>query len=148
MRVVPLRLHPGDDLRLALEAWIGQQGERAGCVISGIGSLSVARLRLAGRQEASTLSGDLEILSLAGTLSPDGAHLHIALADDSGAVAGGHLCAGSRVRTTAELVLGLLPGWVFQRAPDPATGCAELQITPPPPEGSDQAGGNAGGAGS
>ena len=116
MRVVPLRLQPGDDLRLALEAWMGQQGEQAGCVISAVGSLSVARLRLAGRQEASTLSGDLEILSMAGTLSRDGTHLHIALADDSGAVTGGHLCAGSRVRTTAELVLGLLPSWVFRRA--------------------------------
>jgi predicted DNA-binding protein with PD1-like motif len=148
MRVVPLRLHPGDDLRLALEAWMDQQSEQAGCVISGIGSLSVARLRLAGRQEASTLSGDLEILSLAGTLSRDGAHLHIALADDTGAVTGGHLCAGSRVRTTAELVVGLLPGWVFQRAADPATGYAELQITAPPPEGDDQVGGNAGGSSS
>lgn len=102
MRVVPLRLHPGDDLRLALEA--------------------------------STLSGDLEILSLAGTLSPDGAHLHIALANDTGVVTGGHLCAGSLVRTTAEQMLGLLPGWVFQRAADHATGCAELQITPPRPQ--------------
>jgi hypothetical protein len=25
MKVVPLRLQPGDDLRLALEAWMGQQ---------------------------------------------------------------------------------------------------------------------------
>jgi len=25
MKVVPLRLKPGDDLRLALEAWMGEQ---------------------------------------------------------------------------------------------------------------------------
>ncbi len=58
--------------------------------------------------------GELEILSLAGTLSPDGVHLHMAVADSSGTVIGGHLCAGSLVRTTAELVLGLLPEWQFQ----------------------------------
>jgi hypothetical protein len=48
MKGVPLRLQPGEDLRLALEAWKGAQQEQAGCLISGIGSLSVARLRLAG----------------------------------------------------------------------------------------------------
>jgi predicted DNA-binding protein with PD1-like motif len=128
MKVVPLRLRPGDDLRLALEAWMGQQEETAGCMISGIGSLSVAQLRLAGQQKSSTLTGDLEILSLSGTLSADGAHLHIAIANSSGAVIGGHLCAGSLVRTTAELVVALLPEWEFRRLLDPATGFAELTI--------------------
>ena len=130
MRVVPLRLSPGDDLRVALETWMAQQQEQAGCVISGIGSLSVAQLRLAGQPESTTISGDLEILSLAGTLAPDGVHLHVAVADSTGTVIGGHLCAGSLVRTTAELVVGLLPEWRFCRQLDPATGYAELQIHP------------------
>jgi hypothetical protein len=130
MRVVPLRLRPGDDLRPVLEVWLGRQKEAAGCVLSGIGSLSVARLRLAGRPVSTTLTGELELLSLTGTLSADGAHLHIAVADSRGAVIGGHLCAGSLVRTTAELVVGLLPDWQFSREPDAATGCAELQIRP------------------
>ena len=130
MKVVPLRLQPGDDLRRALEAWINQQQEQAGCLISGVGSLSLAQLRFAGAAEATTISGDLEILSLAGTLSADGAHLHITIADSTGSVIGGHLCHGSLVRTTAELVLGLLPQWRFRRVLDPATGCAELRISP------------------
>jgi hypothetical protein len=29
MKVVPLRLQHGDDLRLALEAWMGEQQEQA-----------------------------------------------------------------------------------------------------------------------
>ena len=49
------------------------------------------------------------VARLRGTFSPDGAHLHIAIADSSGAVIGGHLCPGSLVRTTAELVVGLQP---------------------------------------
>ena len=124
MKVVLLRLQPGDDLRLALEAWMGAQQEQAGCVISAVGSLSLAQLRLAGATQATAIRGELEIVSLSGTLSPDGVHLHIAIAGSSGTVIGGHLCAGSLVRTTAELVIGLLPEWQFWRELDPATGYA------------------------
>ena len=130
MKVVPLRLAPGDDLRQTLETWMGEQQEQAGCVISAVGSLSVAQLRFAGAAEDTTIHCELEILSLAGTLSPDGAHLHIAVADSRGAVIGGHLCTGSLVRTTAELVVGLLPEWHFWRELDPATGYPELRISP------------------
>ena len=132
MKVVPLRLQPGDDLRQALESWMGEQEEQAGCVISAIGSLSVAELRFAGAAAATTIRGDLEILSLSGTLSADGAHLHIAVADSKGAVIGGHLCPGSLVRTTAELVIGLLQEWQFRLERDPATGYAELAIKAQP----------------
>lgn len=132
MKVVPLRLTPGDDLRHALEDWMGEQVEQAACVISAVGSLSVARVRFAGAAEATVIRGDLEILCLAGTLSPDGAHLHIACADSRGAVIGGHLCAGSLVRTTAELVVGLLQEWQFSRGLDAATGYAELRIKAQP----------------
>ena len=52
MKVVPLRLQPGVDLRWALEDWMERQAEQAGCVISAVGSLSVAQLRLAGAAEA------------------------------------------------------------------------------------------------
>jgi hypothetical protein len=60
-----------------------------------VGCLSVAQLRFAGAAQAITIHGELEILSLAGTLSPDGAHLHIAIAGSSGVVIGGHLGPGS-----------------------------------------------------
>jgi len=134
MNVVPLRLQPGADLRCALVAWMAEQQEQAGCVISAVGSLSVAQFRLAGASEATVIHGELEILSLSGTLAPDGVHLHIAVADSRGAVIGGHLCVGSLVRTTAELVIGLLPQWRFNRKLDPATGYAELQISPQAPD--------------
>jgi predicted DNA-binding protein with PD1-like motif len=133
MKVVPLRLQPGHDLHHALEGWMAEQQEQAGCLISAVGSLSLAQLRLAGASEVTAIHGELEILSLSGTLSPDGAHLHIAIADSKGAVIGGHLCAGSLVRTTAELVIVLLPDWQFRRELDAATGYAELQISPQAP---------------
>ena len=132
MKVVPLRLQPGADLRGALDAWMGEQEAQAGCLISAVGSLSVVQLRLAGASEATLIRGDLELLSLSGTLSRDGAHLHIAVASSTGSVIGGHLCPGSLVRTTAELVIGLLPEWRFRRELDPATGYAELEIKAQP----------------
>jgi hypothetical protein len=57
---------------------MGAQQEQAGCLISAVGSLSLAQLRLAGATQATSIHGELEIVSLSGTLSPDGAHLHIA----------------------------------------------------------------------
>lgn len=133
MRAVPLRLHPGDDLRAVLGEALARHGVAAGFVLQGIGSLSVAQLRYAGQPESSTVGGDLEILSLAGSLAPQGAHLHMAVADAQGRVLGGHVCAGCIVRTTAEVLLALLPGQVFGRAFDAATGFAELSIAPADP---------------
>ena len=128
MESLPLRLGPGADLRRALEAAFAASGCRAAFAIGGIGSLGRARLRLAGRTDPDSLSEDLEILTLAGSLSADGAHLHMSVAGADGAVRGGHVAYGCIVRTTVEAVLVLLPGWTFGRAADPATGHAELVI--------------------
>ena len=128
MQTLPIRLHPGQDLRAALEAVLAEQRLAAAYVLQGIGSLSVARVRLAGMPGPTQLSGDLEILTLAGSLSPDGAHLHIAVADAQGRVVGGHVARGCIVRTTAELLLALLPEYRFSREPDEGTGFDELAI--------------------
>ncbi|GGY16573.1 hypothetical protein GCM10007386_52980 [Pseudoduganella dura] len=127
---MPLRLRPGDDLRGAIEAVLREHG--AAFVLQGIGSLSVARLRFAGRPQPDVLAGDLEILTLAGSVSPDGAHLHMAVADAAGRVSGGHVAPGCIVRTTAELLVALLPGHVFAREHDSGTGYPELSIRPVP----------------
>jgi len=130
MRTLPLRLAPGADLRDALRAVLQAQGVEAAFVIAGIGSLSSAQLRLAGADAPLTLQGDLEILTLSGSISPDGVHLHASVADATGRVWGGHVAPGCIVRTTAELLLALLPDWRLGRAPDPATGYAELTVQP------------------
>lgn len=127
MHTLPLRLHPGDDLRPALEAAVAAHG-CAAFVLSGIGSLAGAHLRFAGNPEPTPLPGDLEILTLAGSLSPDGAHLHATLSDARGAVYGGHLATGCMVRTTAEILLALLPEWDIRREADAATGYPELVV--------------------
>jgi predicted DNA-binding protein with PD1-like motif len=133
--MLPLRLTPGQDVRAALEATLREQGINAAFVLQGIGSLDVARLRLAGANEPTELRGDLEILTLAGSLSPDGAHLHMALADTHGRVLGGHVASGCIVRTTAEVLLALLPEHRFTREFDAGSGYAELMIRPQPHQG-------------
>jgi predicted DNA-binding protein with PD1-like motif len=130
MKTLPLRLVPGQDLRSALAGVLAAQGMSAGFVLQGIGSLRGARLRLAGAAHATELAGDLEILTLAGSLSPDGPHLHMALADGAGRVLGGHVLAGCTVRTTAEILVALLPAHRFAREADPASGFDELVVHP------------------
>jgi len=130
MEAHTLRLNPGDDLRGALDAALKQRGADAAFVVSGIGSLNGARIRYAGVGTAAVLEGDLEILTLSGTLSPDGSHLHISVSDATGQVRGGHVAPGCKVRTTAEILVAWLPEWHFARAHDPATGYPELVPRP------------------
>lgn len=132
--MLPLRVAPGEDLRRALEAVVAAQGQSAAFVLAGIGSLQDARLRLAGAAEPELLAGDTEILTLSGSVWPGGSHLHATLAGADGAVRGGHLAYGNLVRTTAEVLLALLPGWQFSRARDAATGDDELVVRPAPPD--------------
>ncbi len=120
------RLHPGDDLRVSLEAFARRHDVGAACILSAVGSLGPAVLRLAGRDVPAVIGGDLELLTLSGTVSAQGTHLHASVADADGRVTGGHLMAGSIVRTTMELVLGIAGGWDIRRELDPATGHEEM----------------------
>ena len=130
MHIEVLKLSPGEDLRAALDVafakWRGAHGIEAACIVSAVGSLSHAVLRYAAEPAGAELHEPLEIISLSGTLSPDGAHLHCSVAGARGDVKGGHLMPGCIVRTTAEVVVALLPGWEFRRALDAATGLSEL----------------------
>jgi predicted DNA-binding protein with PD1-like motif len=99
-------------------------------VICGIGSLSDAKLRLAGAESETLVQGDVEILSISGTITPDGAHLHMAVANATGQVIGGHVCYGNTVRTTAEVLLAELQEWRLAREHDPGTGFKELMVRP------------------
>jgi uncharacterized protein len=124
--MIAMRLTPGSDLRQDLARIAREQRLDAAFVLSAVGSLDVVVLRYAGVEAATILKGDYEIISLAGTLGPDGVHLHMSVADSEGRVLGGHVAEGCRVRTTAEVVLGIADGWVFKRQFDPETGFREL----------------------
>ncbi len=133
LKTYALRLRPGDDLRQALLAFVQVQHVRAGAVLTCVGSLTVATLRLANQEGPTEYRGPFEIVSLVGTLSTNGSHLHLAVADGTGRTLGGHLLDGCRVYTTAEIVLGELPGLEFRRETDPASGYQELAVYPVAP---------------
>ena len=126
-----LRLHPGDDLREQLLAYAATHRLEAGAVLTCVGSLTDVVLRLANQEGATTYRGHFEIVSLVGTLSASGgAHLHLSVADSTGRTLGGHLLAGCRIYTTAEVVLVALPGLRFEREIDPTYGYQELVVKP------------------
>lgn len=129
MQALPIRLSPGDDLRRALETVLTTTQSCEGAfVVAGIGSLVGAQLRFAGEEAESAVAGPLEIISLSGTLSVAGAHLHMSVSDASGRVYGGHVAYGNVIRTTAEILLVLLDEWVLGREIDLDTGFRELVV--------------------
>jgi uncharacterized protein len=134
MQTLALRLGPGEDLADALVGLVGARGLQAGLILTCVGSLRHATLRLANRDEGTRFGGPFEIVSLVGTLGPDGNHLHLALSDGDGRMVGGHLLSGCPIYTTAEIVIGELSEQLFTRPLDPATGYDELMVVPRPPE--------------
>jgi hypothetical protein len=128
MPLLPIRLSPGADLRRALEDLAAGQAVESAFVVAGIGSLVEASLRYAGEATESKIAGPLEILSVSGTLSPSGAHLHMSVSNAAGRVFGGHVGYGNTLRTTAEVLLALLPEWSLTREHDAATGFNELVV--------------------
>lgn len=128
LSAIALRLSPQQDLKAELDALAQMQNLEAACVLTCVGSLTKAVLRLAGQEEATVYEGKFEIVSLVGMLSWHGSHCHMAIADSTGRTIGGHLMKGCSIYTTAEIVVGILPNLSFQREFDPATGYRELTI--------------------
>ncbi|XP_043962924.1 bifunctional protein GlmU-like [Gambusia affinis] len=132
LRVHAVRFGPGQELLGSLQALVEERRLRAPFIITCVGSVTRATLRLANATATNTnevlqLSGRYEIVSLVGTLNSD-AHLHISLADAQGATVGGHVLGGLEVFTTAEVVVGDAVDLRFSREPDPRTGFPELVV--------------------
>jgi predicted DNA-binding protein with PD1-like motif len=130
LKTYALRLKPGDDLRQELQAFVQTHKLAAGTMVTCVGSLTVATLRLANQEGPTVYKGHFEIVSLVGTLSTNGSHLHLAVSDSTGRTIGGHLLDGCRVYTTAEIVLGELQGLDFRRETDATFGYKELVVRP------------------
>ncbi len=130
MTPLAIRLHPGQDILVELERLAQEHAMEAACVLTCVGSLTRATLRYANQEQPVELAGHFEIVSLTGVLSRHGSHFHIALSDKNGRTTGAHLLEGSAVYTTAEIVLGICPGYRFLRTHDSRTGYPELDIQP------------------
>lgn len=128
MKTYAIRLRPNFKIRKSLEEFATKNNMRSGCVLTCVGSLSSATLRMAGADKINEFVGEFEIVSLVGTLETDDCHLHISISDKEGNVIGGHLKEGV-VGTTAEIVICELEGLSFSREMDEETGFPELVIS-------------------
>jgi hypothetical protein len=96
--------------------------------LSGVGSLAHAALRLANREFTSDFEGHFEIVSITGTLSIHGSHLHISISDEDGKTIGGHFESGCTIYTTAEIVIAVFDDVVYKREFAEDSGYEELVV--------------------
>ncbi len=122
------RLKPGDDLRKSIQQFAVEHHIIAGWMVTCVGSLTDYNLRFANQSTPAAASGHFEIVSLTGTISENGSHLHISVSDSSGKTIGGHLLEGCKVYTTAEIVIQSSNELEFTREKDGTTPWEELQI--------------------
>ncbi len=128
-KIYALRLLPGQDLKQSLITYSKEKKLQAAYILTCVGSLRKSHLRMADKKEGTRFEKKMEIVSLVGTLSEGGAHLHISLSDGNGAMIGGHLLEGCEINTTAEIVLGEALDIQFAREMDSSTGYLELKIS-------------------
>ncbi len=130
MKIVAIRVQQGKDLVQEIDRILLEYDIEAGVVLSGVGGLAKSKIRVPviDGNLVYIYPKDLEIVSLNGTVSKHGCHLHISGSDIKGKVWGGHLKQGSIVRMTCELVIGIVPGTKFTREMDEQTGYKELRI--------------------
>lgn len=124
--MIVFRLHPAEDLKKGIENKINEYNLKSGIIICIVGSLNSAILRTAN-ESIRAFKGPFEIVSAEGTVSVNGIHVHIAIADSKGTTIGGHLREGCIINTTAEIGI-LKSNSTFKRIFDPKTGYKELVI--------------------
>ena len=128
MKTHTFRLKPGQDLFDSIESFVMEKHIEAGCVLSSVGSLTRAMIRLANRSYYTEYTGHFEIVSITGTISIYGSHLHISISDGDGITIGGHLVSGCKVYTTAEIVLAVFPDIIYKREFAEDSGYDELKV--------------------
>jgi uncharacterized protein len=128
VKAVTIRLGPGEDLKQSLDLFINKNNIHAACLLSCVGSLEVTSIRYADQKYATQLKGKFEIVSLVGTLSVSGSHIHISVSDETGKTTGGHLKEGAIIYTTAEIILAVFPDVKYLREVDDTYGYKELRV--------------------
>lgn len=122
------RLMPGEDLKKQVEQFVMDKQIKAGWISSCVGSLINFAIRFANQPAATIGHGFFEVLSVTGTVSINGCHLHICISDGNGSTSGGHLTAGNIIYTIAEIVILSTDAVVFTREQDKNTGWWELCV--------------------
>ncbi|MBX4205227.1 MAG: DNA-binding protein [Candidatus Doudnabacteria bacterium] len=128
MKQITIRLKRGQDLKEGIVAIVKENNVKAGVIVSAVGCIDKATLRIADGKTVKTWDKKFEIVSITGTVSVNGCHIHVSLSDTDGMVVGGHLKEGCIINTTAEIVILNFEDTEYLRPPDATTGYDELEV--------------------
>ncbi|CAD8155059.1 unnamed protein product [Paramecium pentaurelia] len=126
-----LRLRPNQNIVKELQQYIETNQIKAASISTCVGSLLKCSIRFANQPQFTEINGHFEIVSLVGTISVYGQHIHISLSDTEGKMIGGHLPFYDNeciIYTTAEIVLLEHIDTIYARKLDPTYGYYELYI--------------------
>ena len=122
------RLTRGKDLKKEIKNFVKKNNIKSGIIKCAVGCLYEACFRLAEGKECFHSKEKYEIVSITGTVSVNGCHIHISIANNKGSVIGGHLKEGCLVDTTVEICIESFNNYSFDRVFDNNTGYKELVI--------------------
>ena len=123
-----LKLMPGQDVLLALDAYCKKYEIDAAYIGTVVGSLEKVAFRKGYDQTQFEFEGPFEIVSCVGTLSKNGMHIHASISDRKFQVTGGHLVKGCLVKSTAEIVIIQLENHQMSRMKGEFNEYKELKI--------------------
>lgn len=122
------RLTKGMDLKKEIIKFCEDNNIKAGIIGACVGCCYEINFRLAGGDDFYHNEADYEIVSMTGTISEDGVHIHVSFSDREGNTVGGHLTEGCLVNTTAEVCIIEIGNYKLAREYDEDTGYKELVI--------------------
>lgn len=122
------RLTKGMDLKKEIVKYCEEHNIKAGIIGACVGCCYCINFRLAGGKNFYHNVADYEIVSMTGTISEDGVHIHVSFSDDTGATVGGHLTEGCLVNSTAEIAIIEVDNYKLTRVMDEETGYKELVV--------------------
>jgi len=128
MKIYVFRLTDGSDLKQEIIRFGKENNIKASFIITCVGGLRRATLRMAEDHIIKDFEEKFEIVSLVGTISEKDVHLHICLSDKDGKCIGGHMKDKCIVATTAEIIIGESEDHTFLREFDKKTGYDELVV--------------------
>ena len=115
-----LRLESGEDLISSLTRACEEESINAGFITAGVGMLTEARIGYytGERYDQKTVKGPHELISMTGSIArAEGKphlHIHVALANSTHNVVGGHLFSAT-VHVVNEILITTFPGREFHR---------------------------------
>ncbi len=130
--IVVVALRPGELLLESLVEVARRADIHSGIVLSGIGSLTKARIHTVSsndyppENEFIDLAGPLEVVQFGGIIASYEPHIHISLWDREKRFHGGHLEEGCEILALSEISIRRLPRLRLKRRPIDETGIAFL----------------------